>query len=440
MNTPIVDFLRKYDNEDILRLHMPGHKGLIDIPTGYDITEISGADFLFSPGGIIKESEKNASALYETAMTLYSTEGSSLCIKTMIAMLKKIGVNKILSPRNSHISFVNACALLETEVCWLYPKSEVSDISSGEYTAEDIDEALLKTGCKAVYITSPDYLGNILDIEAISKVCKSNGAYLIVDNAHGAYLKFLKRDTHPITLGADMCCDSAHKTLPVLTGGAYLHISKNADKRFLNISKSVMSVFATTSPSYLIMASLDMANKFLSEKENIYSAEERFIEFKKEISLLGFYDISKEPFKITIDTYLSSITSEALVKSLEENKISVEYSDRSAVVLMLSAYNSEADLLRLKEAFCYAAKLKCGLSVEKMVFKLMPAQVKMSITEAFFSDDEEIPTEFSVGRICSATKVICPPCIPIVVSGEVFDKNSVKILKRYGISTVNVVK
>ncbi len=441
MDTPIADFLKSYSEKNGVRLHMPGHKGRIDIPAQYDITEIDGADFLFSPKGIIAKSEENAAVLFNTEKTLYSTEGSSLCIKTMAALLKKVGINKILSARNSHVSFINACALLDIEVCWLYPEGEVLDISGGEYTAKYIDKALDATDCGAVYLTSPDYLGNMLDIPAISAVCKKHCAYLLIDNAHGSYLKFIKNDNHPITLGADMCCDSAHKTLPVLTSGAYLHISKDTCPRFAELSKSVMSVFATTSPSYLIMASLDIANSYLAKKKECFIAAEKKIKsLKYMIASLGFADISKEPFKITVDTARSGISSEKLLDCFEKSGITAEYADDNAVVLMFSTMNTDEDLDKVYDSFKSAERFMSKARGKSFKLKITPPYKKMSIKDAFFSDSEEVPIENALGRICSVSKTVCPPCVPIIVSGEVFDENSLKILKRYGIFTVSVVK
>ena len=234
MKTPICNFVRNYSARNALRLHMPGHKGTG--PLGFedlDITEIDGADSLYEAAGIIRESEKNASSLYGCA-TFYSTEGSSQCIRAMLylAMLRAQEQGKkpkIAAGRNAHKTFLSAAALLDLDVTWICPPEQTSYLSC-KPTAEQIGELLsFDKEITAVYLTSPDYLGNLADVRGIAEVCRRHGVLLLVDNAHGAYLAFLNESLHPIALGADMCCDSAHKTLPALTGGAYLHLSKNCN-------------------------------------------------------------------------------------------------------------------------------------------------------------------------------------------------------------------
>ena len=225
MNTPICDFVRRYAESKTLRLHMPGHKG--KGPLGIeqlDITEISGADSLYEASGIIAESEANASALFGCP-TFYSTEGSSQCIRAMLHLATCGRNRRIAAARNVHKTFLSAAALLDLQVDWLYPDSEGSYLAC-PITAETLENyfATCEEIPAAVYVTSPDYLGNLLYIDALAAVCHRYGSLLLVDNAHGAYLKFLPDSRHPMDLGADLCCDSAHKTLPVLTGGAYLHI------------------------------------------------------------------------------------------------------------------------------------------------------------------------------------------------------------------------
>ncbi len=233
MDTPIFDFVQNYIKSNTARLHMPGHKGVSFLGCeAFDITEIKGADELYAPSGIIRESEENATRLFDTARTIYSAGGSSQSINAMLylAYLRADKSHRpfVLAGRNVHKSFIYALAKLDADAEWLYPEKS-SSICSCIVTAKSLENKLKELENKpfAVYITSPDYLGRMSNIEALAKVCKKYDIPLLVDNAHGSYLKFCEQDLHPISLGADMCCDSAHKTLPVLTGGGYLHIAKD---------------------------------------------------------------------------------------------------------------------------------------------------------------------------------------------------------------------
>ena len=142
---------------------------------------------------------------------------------------------------------MTAAALLDIDIDWLFPAD--GGLLACPIAPDALEAALRGRRYMAVYVTSPDYLGNMLDIAAISGVCRRSGVPLLVDNAHGAYLRFLPEDRHPITLGADMCCDSAHKTLPCLTGAAYLHVGSGAPGCFAAQAEQALSLFASTSPS-----------------------------------------------------------------------------------------------------------------------------------------------------------------------------------------------
>ena len=248
---------------------MPGHKGknLLGFED-MDITEIVGADSLYEVSGIIRESEQNASELFG-CKTYYSTEGSSQCIRAMMYLISLVAAEngeraRILAARNCHKTFVSACALIDLDVSWI---DACGGYLSAHLSADDIEKAISAQEKKphAVYLTSPDYLGSIADVHAISRVCHKHGILLCVDNAHGAYLRFLQKSEHPIDLGADICCDSAHKTLPCLTGGAYLHISDCAHGSFAENAKDALALFGSTSPSYLILQSLDKTNAYIAD-------------------------------------------------------------------------------------------------------------------------------------------------------------------------------
>ncbi len=240
MTTPIVDFVRSYAQSGTARLHMPGHKGqsLLGFEP-LDITEICGADELYAPEGIIAESEANATRLFGTAHSYYSTEGSSQCIRAMLFLALQGAPQNgrrpvLLAARNAHKALLYAAALLDFDIRWLWPSAQAEGaLCSCPVTAEALTgalHALAQQGISpfGVYVTSPDYLGGVQDIPALAAVCRAQGVPLLVDNAHGAYLRFLPQNCHPIAQGAAMCCDSAHKTLPVVTGGAYLHLAHDA--------------------------------------------------------------------------------------------------------------------------------------------------------------------------------------------------------------------
>ncbi|MCH5193030.1 MAG: aminotransferase class I/II-fold pyridoxal phosphate-dependent enzyme [Oscillospiraceae bacterium] len=445
MNTPIYDFLQKYSESGTVRAHMPGHKGKSPFDDcgfgdafGYDITEIKGADSLFEADGIIAESEKNASVLFGTAATFFSAGGSTLCIQTMLAAVCNTG-GAVICGRNSHRSVINACVLLDLEPCWIYPDYQDGSAVSGKITAEAVREAIKEYAEKkpsCVFMTSPDYLGQVADIKAIAEVCHDAGLPLLVDNAHGAYLAFLEKSLHPIALGADMCCDSAHKTLPVLTGGAYLHMG---NEKYIGDAKRCMALFGSTSPSYLIMASMDLCNKYLAEdfQARLKKTIDALDGMKERLSPV--YTICpSEPLKLSIYALPCGLTGYELADRLRENGTEPEYADGTHVVMMFSPAGTEEDLARTETALQSVRMPRIFL--EPPLFEPSRPERAMSPRKAFFAEKESVPIEKSVGRVAAESVTVCPPCVPAVASGEVIDENVVKILKMYSIFSVNVVK
>ncbi len=436
MTTPIFDFVKSYSAGNTARFHMPGHKGKGMLGCeGFDITEIAGADVLGSADGIIKESENNLTRLYGSSQSFYSTEGSTLAIKAMLALVSERHGNErpfILAARNVHASFVRAAALLDLDVKFIYSEN-VEHLCSCLITASDVESAIAASDRipRAVYLTSPDYLGNIIDIPAISAVCHSHGIPLLVDNAHGAYLRFLPEDIHPISLGADMCTDSAHKTLPVLTGGAYLHISPNFSD-YAERARGAMSLFASTSPSYLTLCSLDLCNLYLSNgyKERLAACIKKTERIKSEILSLGFELTVSEPLKIVIKS------EEGIASHLREYGVEPEFADGEYTVLMVTPENSDSDFERLLSAL---KKFQRTENINKKPIKIKKHDRVMTIREAVFSKSKIIPVENSAGRICASPTVSCPPAVPIVISGERIEEEDILLFDRYGIANISVV-
>ena len=444
MKTPIVDFLEKYRNDGKVRAHMPGHKGRGVLGLSeFDITEVSGADSLYEASGIIAESEACATEIFGSD-TYYSTEGSTQCIKAMLFLASKrawaLGSTPvILAARNAHKSFIMASALIGFEIKWLEPSKE-SYLFSG-FSADGL-EALFSRGelPTALYLTSPDYLGRICDVSAAARICKKYGVLLLVDNAHGAYLKFLKESRHPIDLGADMCCDSAHKTLPCLTGGAYLHVSKNAPGKYLASARRMLSLFASTSPSYLILESLDLCNAYLSDgyAEKLCATAERIICVKDELSKAGFCIRETEPLKIVIDATEYGYTGFDIAAHLSEAGIETEFFDGEYLVLMATPENSDSDYERLVFALRSLPK-KAGLA-KKIINVKINAPKKLSVRDAVFSEHETLPVREAIGRICASPTVSCPPAVPIAVSGEIITEEAVLLFEKHKIYEIEVVK
>lgn len=445
MNTPICDFVRQYAAREPMRLHMPGHKGRPFLGAEMlDITEIPGADVLYHAEGIILESEENAASLFGTKKTLYSAEGSSLPIRAMLYLVSLYAARQGRKPlvaagRNAHKVFITAAALLDVQVSWLYPEGK-GNLLSCEITPEGL-EAFLRTAPElpaAVYITSPDYLGNMADVAGLSRVCRKYGCLLLVDNAHGAYLNFLEESLHPMALGADLCCDSAHKTLPVLTGGAYLHVGKAAPGLFAEAAESAMALFASTSPSYLILQSLDQANAYLANgfRERLKDAVQAWDRVKDSLKEAGWELEGQEPLKLTILPKSYGYTGEKLAELLEKQNIFCEFSDPDHLVLMLPV-EFVGPLPGIVETALLAIPRRRAISSAAPV--LHRAEAVLSPHEALFRPSRMVSTRDALGKIMADPTVSCPPAIPVICSGERIEQWAVDAMAYYGITRVRVI-
>lgn len=446
MDTPLFDFIKEYNESGNLRFHMPGHKGKdIFSDAGFDITEIDGTGVLYHGNGVLSKSQENASVLFSTAKTLYSAEGSSLAIRGMLALIKiyagKQGKKPVVAAgRNAHKVFMTASAILGIGIDWLYPEIKES-LLSAVITPHELERFLLSKKEKpvAVYVTSPDYLGNISDIKGLSEVCKKYGVILAVDNAHGAYLNFLGNNIHPINLGADLCCDSAHKTLSVLTGGAYLHISKNAPEEFSENAQKAMSLFASTSPSFLILSCLDKVNAYLDGefRGELCEFTEKLGAVKDNLSLHGYKFIGDEPLKLTVKPKEYGYTGEEFNEILVSKNITAEFYDPDHVVFMFTPKNGFEELR-------YFEKVMLGISRREPIYSLPPVIKELKrgteLEKAVFMPSVTVNVSKAVGRILASPSVSCPPAIPIAVCGEVLDENAVECFRYYGIENIEVIE
>ena len=468
MTTPIVDFVRRYAQSGTSRLHMPGHKGqsLLGFEP-WDITEIKGADELYGADGIIAQSEANATRLFSTVHTYYSTEGSSQCIRAMLCLALQAAPAAgqrpvLLAARNAHKALLYAAALLDFDIQWLWPApQDAGALCSCPVSAAKLTGALQGLAQQGkrpfgVYITSPDYLGGVQDIAALAEVCKDFGVPLLVDNAHGAYLRFLPQGgQHPIALGAAMCCDSGHKTLPVVTGGAYLHLGKNAPVQDEAAVRNALALFGSTSPSYLILQSLDKCNQILSEGYPLRLLQccGHLTRLRRELNgaaaakhCPGPLVLESEPLKVTLDAAVLGLSGTELAEKLRAAKIECEYADPRYLVLMFTPDNPPQDFERLSAAVLRIAEELAGpvtfpeetagefAALERGLHR------RCTIRQAVFAPQEQLPAEQAVGRICAMPTVSCPPAIPIVVSGEQITPAAAAWMKRYHVEEVSVIR
>lgn len=439
MNTPIADFAAAYAASGTVRMHMPGHKGKARLGCEpLDITEIAGADSLYEAGGIIAESEKNASALFGSGATFYSTEGSSQCIRAMVYLAvtyrREGTAPRIAAARNAHKAFLYALALADAEPVWLVPEKRDSLLRC-DITPEQWDDALARMDPKpcAAYVTSPDYAGTQADIAGIAAACKKHGVPLLADNAHGAYLHFMPEPCSPMDLGAAMCCDSAHKTLPVLTGGAYLHVADDAPPEFKQHAREALALFGSTSPSYLILQSLDLCNLALAEgyPSQIRQAAEAAEALRVRLAAQGWQVETSDPLRITV-----RCDGRATAARLRAGGIEPEYAGRDGVVLMLSAETADDELFRVAEVLG-----ACDLSVPAPVPfpKTLPEAV-CTPRRAVFAPCETVAVLEARGRICAMPDSPCPPAVSVIVPGERIGPAEQALLLAYDITEVAVMK
>lgn len=424
MNTPICDFLENYTAENRLRLHTPGHKGEFS----HDITEVHGADSLYETNDseIIGMSELNARSLFGSLKTCYSCEGSTLAIQAGLAVLKSQGVKTIAASRCSHRSLAMAAALLQMNVKWLYPPEFLS--ANVTYDAEAIRDA------DALFITNVDYYGGTWRFV-------NPKIPVLIDNAQAAYLRFVDKRlfgveyVHPLELGFPLiCAESAHKTLPVLTGGAYLHFSQGTDP---SRAKEMMALFGTSSPSYLVMESLDRFNGMIANNvQMVNNACGAVAELKERLARAGVPLVKSDPLRITVNAREYGLTGFEYAQILRDNGVECELADRNKAVLLFSAVSTLQDCERAEMAMLF---VPTGAPLPPVNLPVVRAAADMPMWEAMYKPCKTVPIKSASGEVCARFTAPCPPGIPLIMPGEIIDHNMIDALWAFGVREVSVV-
>lgn len=448
--TPLYDAILKYNAQSRLSLHTPGHKQGRLIPNvlqqqsndslwQYDVTEVEGLDNLLSPSGVIKCAEDLTARHYGVANTLFSTQGSTSGLLAALLALVKPG-QKVLLPRNAHVSLINGMVLADAVPVFMpVYQDDAKGIIYG------VTEATLSTtlaehpDLAAVILVHPSYDGFCADIAKMVLMGHKHGVPVIVDEAHGAHLHLHKQlPISAVKAGADIIVQSAHKTLPALTGGAWVHVQ--GERVCASSLRQSMNLVHSTSPSYLIMASLDACRHLLHssgkqlmqqllEKLDCLRAAINRLTHIKEIPIVAPFQRDPTKLLISVSHSQGSYWAEYLTK---HHGIYVEKSMGQTLLFLFGIADINSDFDLLLQALVDMDKKTHALQAQEQKHTQLPTfpptTLKMQPRQVYFATKRWLLLEEAVGKISSQPVVSCPPGIPILLPGEVISKEIVEFL------------
>lgn len=434
-NIPLVELLERHIGKRTKSFHVPGHKnGLLysecsDSLFAYDLTEISGLDDLHEPRGAILEAENLLAEAYHAGKSYWLVGGTTSGNLAMLSATLQRG-DQVIVVRDAHKSILHGIELAGAVPIFLTPKvDEKLGVASGVDLTQ-LETALKKyPSCRACVFTYPSYYGTTFDIGAAIRLVHKYGKLALVDEAHGAHLAASSLfPESALDLGADVVVQSAHKTLPALTMGAFLHIHTNA-LELQNKLAYYLKLFQTSSPSYLVMASLDKARHYLANYNENDSAA--FMEMKeiwvewltKQGVTCVFPD---DPLKLVVRK--TGYSGFELQQALEEKGYFTELADEQQVLLIFPL---------LKTGMRFLPEEDLLLEERESDLPAKKASIENSITElaldyAAMQDREEewLALKKSIGRISAETIAVYPPGIPAVMRGERLTSEIVHQLER----------
>ena len=437
MTAPLYDSLRALADSDPLRLHMPGHKGrmsgLFRDAAAIDFTELPPTGNLYTGEGPIAEAEALFAETAGAGDALFFSCGSTQGIYTMLAAAAGQGGTLILD-RNCHRSVYHGMALLGITPVYLHPPLSAETglpvpVSPGllEQTLSDHPEA------KAVFLTSPTYYGVITELRPLAELCRRYGAYLLVDQAHGAHFPFIGLPS-AVEEGADLAVVSAHKTLPALGSSSILYVKKDAPWNRLRL-KALAQIFGTTSPSYPILASIDHARASLAESEDYRETAARTAELRDRIRReTPFLPVMEEcgllldPCRLVIDTAAAGLPATEADRLLQQRGIYVEMADPRFLVAIITCRDIREDLDRFLAAL---KELPVGDSPVYREAEHPPLPVpRMSLRDAVFDPAEEVVLAGAAGRIAAGFAAPYPPGTPVLAPGEEITEKHIAYLQK----------
>ncbi|PIC66259.1 lysine decarboxylase [Sporosarcina sp. P21c] len=432
---PLVQALENFHNRKPVSFHVPGHKGgaLSDLPAAvrqalvYDLTELTGLDDLHEPTGAIKEAEDKLARLYESERSFFLVNGSTVGNLAMLYATVQPG-DLVIVQRNAHKSIFNALELTGANPVFLSPDWDEQTQTAGTVSLKSVNEALKQyPNVKAAVLTTPTYYGLInKDLKQIVEVCHSHSIPILIDEAHGAH--FIVNDAFPksaLELGADLVVQSAHKTLPAMTMASFLHVRSKFVKgervaHFLQMLQS-------SSPSYLLMASLDDARYYAET----YS-EDHYKSFQiyrnnliQGLCNIECVEVVETDDKLKLLIRATGHTGYALQEALEQQGIYSELADVYQVLFVLplvKAGDEErcADIIgKFKRAMdCVTVKKATSIRVNNFLSISSPSSVVYTATQLHMMDTEWIHIQLATGKVAADAIIPYPPGIPLLCAGE----------------------
>lgn len=433
--TPMLDMLHRASGR--VRLHMPGHKGRLPaewVDSALDTTEIGPTDDLFSPCGGIARAQALYAASCGAAHTIFLTGGST---SGMLAMLLYAAApdGEVILPRNAHHSAISACVWGGLRPVFVEPS--LTRDGAPFFLPEDVVKTMRShTAARAVLLTRPDYFGICVDAVPIARACRELGMLLCVDEAHGAHLPWQNAPQSAGALGADLWVQSAHKTLPALTGGAVLHAAQTVDaNRLLRTLRMVHS----SSPSFLIMETLDSARAMMDERgfAELTELKGRIDAFWELLRAAGYKNaqdgwraagITCDPLRVVVDCAAHGRTGWEVQEALTEQGIDAEMADDRRVVFIPSILDA-ADWLT-RAARTLSALPRGAAALSDVPTLPIPPRRALSVREAALSPQEAVLPQQAVGRIAAVSAGLYPPGVPLVTPGEIVDESVAEALLR----------
>lgn len=421
----IYSMLKKYAKAK-KGFHIPGHKGSGEFKGKFgdaslDITELTFSDNLHSPKGVIAEAERDIAGILGAKRSYITTDGSTSGIFAMLHCAARIG-NKIIVFRNSHASVWNACSFLGLEPLVVQGPDKEGILQPP--TAEIIERLVSNDpNIVGLLATSPDYYGTIAPLGEYAEVLKKYNRFLFVDGAHGSHLAFYNREIYAGKY-ADMWVDGAHKTLPSLTQGAIVNVN---NEELLGLAEGAMDIFRTTSPSYPIMASVEYGVKYLANSPKNFSLAKDAAEELRADESLTFVQ-TPDWTKLLLDFKPLGVSPDKVLPKLEKKGIYPEFSDGRYILFYLSPMTSVAEIKGIKNNILKIIKNKKLKNTFKERPHVLDGERSYAFQYAIKRPSEWVELNQSIGRICAKNAGLMPPCIPVVVTGEVITSAAVDAL------------